>query len=765
VTLHVCTAVTRNYLAAAGALAEGLARTNPGARLRVLVVDGERAPLTAPAPPGLEVIGPSALPMDAAEFRRLAALYGAFEICNALKPTVMAQLLDEGAPHAVWIDSDVLVLGDVADLGATAERDGVVLTPHHCLPVPPARHRTDTEMVALTAGTHNAGVVAAAGARGRRMLAWWASRTARECVHDPARGLFVDQRWLDLVPGLFGARVLRDPGINLGWWNAASAPIQDGPGGPAIDGRPIRLLHLSGLDPATPWLLSRHAGPAPAALLSEIPALGALVEEHLDALRRHGQEQRARQPYAYDRFGRGIPLDARMRALYRDELTAWERGDREGEPPGPFDDDGGEGFLDLLRRPLVLDDEEPVIGAYLERIWSEREDLRDAHPDPLGVDAPGIAAWAARDGRAEEGVPAEMLPRRSPAVRRRAPVDGVLLLRMASRRPGADALAAALAEGLAAAGIAYEVVTAEPGRARPRSAVPPEMTETLLVGTPEEIDGLHHLAGHGRRSRSRLVGVLDWTTDPGAAVRDDPALVRLAEVWSPCPAAAGRGVRAVPAPLVPRRADPGAAARTADAPVTFASWLDCEDPAGARDATDALSAYLLAVPRPAGARLEITAVNADRAPGPAEHLRHLARGRPDVAVRGATASPRTWERVAAAGDCYLSLARARGLDLLAAQALAQARPVIACEAPALTSLVSPPGVHLVPGDDDVGNTHRIRRAADLIAEVRRDPVEARRTARLAAGALARGRSAADLGEWLVRVQDERAARQAVAGGV
>ena len=40
------------------------------------------------------------------------------------------------------------------------------------------------------------------------------------------------------------------------------------------------------------------------------------------------------------------------------------------------------------------------------RAESNGADLRAAHPDPLGADASGLAGWAARDGNAEEGVPA-----------------------------------------------------------------------------------------------------------------------------------------------------------------------------------------------------------------------------------------------------------------------------------------------------------------------------------------------------------------------
>ena len=41
------------------------------------------------------------------------------------------------------------------------------------------------------------------GAEGRRFAAWWRDRLHRFCWDDVPGGLFVDQRWCDLVPALF----------------------------------------------------------------------------------------------------------------------------------------------------------------------------------------------------------------------------------------------------------------------------------------------------------------------------------------------------------------------------------------------------------------------------------------------------------------------------------------------------------------------------------------------------------------------------------
>ena len=53
-------------------------------------------------------------------------------------------------------------------------------------------------------------------------LRWWRERLRDHCRLDTAHGMFYDQRWLDLVPGLFGdVGVLRDPAYDTAWWNVA----------------------------------------------------------------------------------------------------------------------------------------------------------------------------------------------------------------------------------------------------------------------------------------------------------------------------------------------------------------------------------------------------------------------------------------------------------------------------------------------------------------------------------------------------------------
>ena len=132
-----------------------------------------------------------------------------------------------------------------------------MLTRHLLGPLPrDGRHPSEEDI--RVAGVYNSGFL---GARrdATGFLRWWAQRLAQECTIDPARGLFVDQRWVELAPGLVpGTTVLRDPGVNAGFWDVPNRPLTGGPGAYAVAGAPLRCFHFSGFDPDRPDVLSTH---------------------------------------------------------------------------------------------------------------------------------------------------------------------------------------------------------------------------------------------------------------------------------------------------------------------------------------------------------------------------------------------------------------------------------------------------------------------------------------------------------------------------
>jgi hypothetical protein len=83
-------------------------------------------------------------------------------------------------------------------------------------------------------------------------LTWWKDKLEFRCVVDIERGLFVDQKWMDLAPGLFDdVAILRHAGYNVAYWNLRQRAmvVEDG-GQIAVNGQPLRFFHFSGVDPA-----------------------------------------------------------------------------------------------------------------------------------------------------------------------------------------------------------------------------------------------------------------------------------------------------------------------------------------------------------------------------------------------------------------------------------------------------------------------------------------------------------------------------------
>ena len=105
-------------------------------------------------------------------------------------------------------------------------RHGLVLSPHN-LGSMPRDGRKPNEQDILIAGVYNLGFVGInAGAFADELLDWWAVRLERDCIVDPERGFFVDQRWMDFAPAMAESfLLLRDPGFNVAYWNLHARPI------------------------------------------------------------------------------------------------------------------------------------------------------------------------------------------------------------------------------------------------------------------------------------------------------------------------------------------------------------------------------------------------------------------------------------------------------------------------------------------------------------------------------------------------------------
>lgn len=297
--MNIASIVARNYLAHARVLATSYRTHNPAGEIHVLVIDetDEQAGRDEPfVMVRLEQI------FSADEIRALVDQYDVLELATAVKPRFLEYLLNQDGVPVAYLDPDIQVYGPLDALDAPAIAHEAVVTPHMLTP-PPLDGRKPSETEILVAGTFNLGFVAV-GPKSKPLLAWWWDRLRNQCRIDHARGLHVDQKWMDMTPSYFDIHVLRDPGFNVAYWNIYERPLTRKGGVWMAAGSPLRFFHFSGYDPDRPEVLSKHALPKPRTLLEAGTELRRLTDAYGANLRRHGFDDMRSRPYARKTGGR-----------------------------------------------------------------------------------------------------------------------------------------------------------------------------------------------------------------------------------------------------------------------------------------------------------------------------------------------------------------------------------------------------------------------------------------------------------------------------
>ncbi len=322
----VTTTVNAAHLPRARVLAASLRRLHPEVPFVVLLLDEP----DARADP-FEVLLPGDIP--GTQIRDIVFRYEGRVAAAASKPYAMRHLLERGHRRVFHLDADTIVTGDLGPLLDALDEASIVLTPHLLTPAsgPDARAR---ELMLVRAGVLNTGVLGVrADAAGEAFLEWWMERTLTHSVADLDNGLHLDQRWVDLAPGMFdGVHILRDPGVNVAYWNLAERPLRVEGDRITAGGHPCRLLHASGYDVRHPARLSAYA--------PELPAEGAvagLLERYRRELLEAGEAEVQGRPWAFDRWADGTPIPPEAREAHR---LLGAAADRFGDPfavgPGSF---------------------------------------------------------------------------------------------------------------------------------------------------------------------------------------------------------------------------------------------------------------------------------------------------------------------------------------------------------------------------------------------------------------------------------------------
>ena len=249
-TLEIFTSANLAYLPQASVLAESVRRHAPEARLTLILVDAFPGTKTANAQ-RLQ----SGLFDDTVTVEELIGsdheswMFGrdVVEACTAVKGRALVELLSRGNP-VLYLDPDTALFGPLFDVEKALSDTSVLLTPHLLEPVDPESPTIEDEISCLTHGAYNFGMFGVSPTdEGRRFATWWSSRLEEHCVDEIGHGLFVDQRWGDLIPSFFpDFSILRHAGVNFASWNMHQRHLAlDARGDYLVNGDPLVMFHFT----------------------------------------------------------------------------------------------------------------------------------------------------------------------------------------------------------------------------------------------------------------------------------------------------------------------------------------------------------------------------------------------------------------------------------------------------------------------------------------------------------------------------------------
>lgn len=246
----VFTLCSNNYLAHAKTLGDSVRKTNPDIEFIIGLVDKRDPAIDYDFFKPFEIIDFDKIGFPV--FDEMVLAYNVIEFNTAVKPFYLEYLLKRygSGARVFYIDPDIVLYGSMNKLVSILEISNIVLTPM----ITKANEKVTTdELVALRHGIYNLGFIGIKNTdESMRFLKWWQNRLTSHCVIDKPRGLFVDQKWVDLAPLFFkGIEIFPDPGYNMAWWNLSERTVLTANGKYYVNNLNTELVffHFSGHKP------------------------------------------------------------------------------------------------------------------------------------------------------------------------------------------------------------------------------------------------------------------------------------------------------------------------------------------------------------------------------------------------------------------------------------------------------------------------------------------------------------------------------------
>ena len=709
------TIVARNYLAQASVLARSFKEHNPESPFYILVIDGDESDRNCFGP-STQIVLPSDLPIDTFTWHAMATCYEVMEFATSIKPKFLEFLLNDNTSSAMYLDPDIQVFSHLGSIQEELAGTSIVLTPHCLFPIPRDGMET-SEKTIRHAGIFNLGFIGVSQS-GKEFLHWWHERLQTEAVVDLANALFTDQRWVDFVPSLFPCVILRDAGLNVAYWNLHERSLSTENNSIKVNGDTLKFVHFSGLDPATPWQLTKHAGANSRVEISADPILESLVNSYSNLLESVGHAEQKKVPYGFNKSADGFALNSYIRRAYLEWWRSYLAG-ASPRPPSPFNEDSPDFTSWLSTATNGVPGNQFTDIEY--ELWKSRSDLQHHFPDVLVEHSHDYVKWLNNDPLAQKlFAPVQHLRKGSNEINPVVP-GGFNVIGYFSAELGVGEAGRRIADVVRCVGMPTHEVgvrTAHSREQHPNTreiAASTKYEHSILAVNADQTARVITSCGLNQHPRRRRIGFWFWELDtfPEAS---RSAFAHVTEVW--CASEFTRNAVAAVSPvpvrhirlpmLIPTSPTPYSKKQTGlPEGFVFLFTFDFNSVMKRKNPVDVLTSYTSAFGPNDGAHLVIKSINGHHQKAELAKLRYLAADRADVVIQDGYVSAGLVQAQIELSDCFVSLHRSEGYGLNIAAAMAAGKPAIATGYSGNMTFTSPDYPFLVPYElESVGdNAH------------------------------------------------------------
>lgn len=308
-TFAACTIVSKNYFAYALTLRASFLENHPDGDFHILLVDAKDPNFQIAD--GIDIVWVEDLAIP--NFTSYAMRYDILELNTNVKPTFLLSLLKKYQKVA-YIDPDIKVFRQLDIIFDRLNDHSIVLTPHIVSSIPD--NMKPGEIDFLINGQFNLGFIAVSNTdNALKMLQWWQERCLEQGYNEPSQGLFVDQKWINLVPCIFsGVYIEKSFGCNMAYWNLHERSLGKNNGNWIVNKTdPLYFFHFSGLLLNDENDISKYQNRFNIAQRVDLKEIFA---EYRQELRNNGHLNFQKNKYGFSTFSDGNLISSVARRLY-----------------------------------------------------------------------------------------------------------------------------------------------------------------------------------------------------------------------------------------------------------------------------------------------------------------------------------------------------------------------------------------------------------------------------------------------------------------